>query len=370
MKIIILFLILAFNFSISQNCQLVVPSNPLSAAGLSTPYLLKSGCDQSNPDKSVFAEAVIINKKTGKLSIYAPLVINEGTTPLLLPKEIKLNPSDVVGIWFGSNDNVELIDNGNGSLNQGICISGLKSDQFGQIAACNALEFYIAANEAIKKKLLKVPPLGIGKNKKTCYTTRSFEVVDQDQSDNVDTTYIAVGTRIAQFSATNLAELKDQNPKIISNPSDNGLLNKFILPALGCNSFTAEDLVDPGAFRGAQALNEIQARLYQKRPVALVPAGNPMVLTNGVPNIAKLNAYRSIVNQPTVRNLKQASTSDYCSKLLTVGFVSIISDKKFTMSFKSPDPETADNLYSFLVLRFFSAFGPDGSDLGIEGNSQ
>jgi hypothetical protein len=348
--------------SSSQSCKLIVPTNPLTSEGLSTPFILKSGCNQANKEESVFAEAVIINQKTGKLSIYPPLIINEGTLPLIPPMKINLTNDEIVGIWFGSNKNLEMVDNGKGSLNQGSCISGVGNDSFGQVAACNAIQFFEIANGLVRNGILRIPRLGFGKNGKPCYTTRSFQVVDQDQSDNVDTIYLSVGNKTAQFSVKNELLLSGKNPQIVSNPSDNGLLNKFILPALGCRSFTAEDLVNVGVFRGAQALNELQASVFQRNPIALVPSGNPMVLANGKPNLLKLNQYRKMVNQPVVFRLTDAATSDYCNKLLTVGFVSIIGDQRFTMAFASPNPEVADNLYSFLVLRFFTAFGADGLD--------
>jgi hypothetical protein len=65
--------------------------------------------------------------------------------------------------------------------------------------------------------------------------------VDQDQSDNVTTTYFAVkGGRTAQFSAANSAQLPQA--QTLTNGSDNALLNNFVDPALGCTPFTAPDL--------------------------------------------------------------------------------------------------------------------------------
>ena len=187
---IILFSLISISYS--QNCQLIVPPNPLSGVGLATPYILR-GCDQTNVDLSVFVEATILNRVTGKLNIYTPLVINEGTSPLL-PFAPIITSNHTVGIWFGSNKNLNLIGNGS-SLAQGICNDGLPNDPFGQVGACNSEQFFIDAKIAINHGLIRVPPLGTGLNGKPCYTTRSFEIVDQDQSDNVDTKYLAVGQR-------------------------------------------------------------------------------------------------------------------------------------------------------------------------------
>jgi hypothetical protein len=54
-----------------------------------------------------------------------------------------------------------------------------------------------------------VPRIGVSpKAGHDCLTTRSFDVVDQDQSDNVTTTYLlAPGGRTAQFNAANQAPL-------------------------------------------------------------------------------------------------------------------------------------------------------------------
>jgi len=62
----------------AQDCLLVVPANPLSAAGLATPYILKglnpsSNCSMSNPDQQTFVEGVIFNPFTGQLAVYNPV---------------------------------------------------------------------------------------------------------------------------------------------------------------------------------------------------------------------------------------------------------------------------------------------------------
>jgi hypothetical protein len=104
-----------------QMCKLTVPAAPLTAAGLATPYIL-TGCDQAGKDFSVFVEATILNRATGELSVYAPLVINAGTQPAAPPSKITLTADHVVGIWFGANDNVALVDDGQGSLAAGLCM--------------------------------------------------------------------------------------------------------------------------------------------------------------------------------------------------------------------------------------------------------
>src|SRR5437879_12244251 len=85
-----------------------------------------------------------------------------------------------------------------------------------------------------------------------------------------------------------------------SDLSDNRLVDVALDGNLGCTPWKAPDLADPGQMVPALALNELQARAHQKSPVALVPAGDPMVLNNGTIDLAKVNAYRRGVDQPQV----------------------------------------------------------------------
>src|ERR1700678_3467211 len=79
----------------NANCDVIVPANPLTAQGLATPYQLtgtdgqtpaESGCEMSNAaNLGAFVQATILNPATGKLYVYDPLVITEGTTPAVAP---------------------------------------------------------------------------------------------------------------------------------------------------------------------------------------------------------------------------------------------------------------------------------------------
>lgn len=63
------------------NCILQLPTNPLTAEGLATPFILvKGNCDQTNPNHRVFVEATIFDPNTKTFGVYHPLVINEGNT--------------------------------------------------------------------------------------------------------------------------------------------------------------------------------------------------------------------------------------------------------------------------------------------------
>lgn len=97
-------------------------------------------------------------------------------------------------------------------------------------------------------KRLTVPALGTSsKTGKPCYTTRSFEVVDQDPSDNVVTEYIVAKyangtTEIAQYSQANLQYYQSLQSsgvvtsfETITNGSDNRLVSEALDGALGEN---------------------------------------------------------------------------------------------------------------------------------------
>ena len=63
----------------SMNCTVAVPANPLSAQGLATPWQLGDGCTWANGGtEGVFVDATILSP-TGQLTVYDPLVINQGT---------------------------------------------------------------------------------------------------------------------------------------------------------------------------------------------------------------------------------------------------------------------------------------------------
>src|SRR6185437_6974848 len=94
----------------NMNCTLIVPSYPLTAQGLATPYQLvgtnaaaDGPCNESNANQSAFVQAAIIDTSTGQISIYHPLVIDQGTRPAAAPIVPKLPQNAVVALWFGFN---------------------------------------------------------------------------------------------------------------------------------------------------------------------------------------------------------------------------------------------------------------------------
>src|SRR6202043_3836302 len=122
------------------------------------------------------------------------------------------------------------------------------------------------------------------------------------------------------------------------NGSDNRLLAVALDGALGCTPWMAPDLADPGQMLPALPLNELQAAAHQAAPVALVPAGDPMVLNNNQPDLNKINAYRQGVDQSPAQNLDAASTTTYCQHFLAIGPTRIQLDMQLTPGQPSPDP--------------------------------
>src|SRR5258708_35940322 len=182
--------------AVNGDCTIIVPAQPLTAQGLATPYQLMATnpangpCNESNPNQAAFVQAAVINPATGQISIYDPLVIDQGTQPAIPPVVPQLPGGGVVAIWFGANGNTLSLQGTGTSLQDGHCVNGVGDSIFGQVSYCNAPAFFKAANTAIQAGKLAPPPLGRAKDGLPCPTVRGFAIVDQDQSDNVTTTYL------------------------------------------------------------------------------------------------------------------------------------------------------------------------------------
>lgn len=340
----------------SMDCTLQVPANPLSARGLASPYLLGDGCQMSNANLQAFVEADIINPRTGGIKVYNPLVITAGTQPAARPVPPRVPRGDVVGIMFGFNGATLMLTGTGNSLQQGKCVNGLGQSLFTQVAYCNSPAFYRAANRAIARGRLKIPPLGTGSDGQACPTVRSFAVVDQDQSDNVVTTYLLTGSgQTAQDSPGNAAALGGATP--INNGSDNALVNKFMDPALNCTPYQFHDKTMPGKMSGSQITDELLAAASQAVPAALVPLNDPMTQVNGHNNVAKTNLFRAGVDQPPVGAGQAADTPrNYCEAMMQLGMARIGQDQKQFSNFASPVLATGSNLFTFLAARLSASF--------------
>jgi len=87
----------------NTDCTLIMPAHPLTAAGLATPYQLtatdpaKGPCNQANTAQSAFVQAAVIDRATGQISVYSPLVIDAGTQPAA-PPVVPVLPAVVVAV--------------------------------------------------------------------------------------------------------------------------------------------------------------------------------------------------------------------------------------------------------------------------------
>jgi hypothetical protein len=353
-------------------CTLVVPANPLSAAGLATPYQLTAtnkangACNEANVGQSAFVEAAILTAN-GQVTLYDPLVIDQGTTPAAKPVAAQVPAGATVGIWFGFNgaDLTLQSANGTNALGQGACVNGQQGSIFGQFAYCNGAAFFQAANKAIAAKTLAVPALGTASDGLPCPTTRSFDLVDQDQSDNVVTHYLAnANGQTAQKNTANAAAL-GANLTDLANGSDNLLINQFVDPALGCKPFTAPDQSSDNQASGALPLDELSAAAGQQAPIALVPLNNPMTLVNGNQSTGKANAYRTGVDQlPIGGGGDNGSGTTYCTNLFgnAAGIQRVFKDQAAFRNAPSVDPAMATNLFTFLSMRANQTFTNLGCD--------
>lgn len=339
----IILIILAYLFwhaNAQDICQLVLPDNVLSAKGLSTPFILKN-CNQSG-ETAVFAQGGVFYNN--KLWVYNPLVRNENQD-FIKPVVPDIPKGATIALWFGSNGpTVELV------TKEPTCVNGLGKSLFGQTVYCNAPEFFKKARN------LPIPKLGYGDDNLICPTARSFSIVDQDPNDNVNTLYLLNNQgRISQDTRKNR---KDGQITELANGSDERLLT-IVSDALNCKVYMTDDLADPGTQKPSLFINELIA-VQEATPQALVPAGNPMVLVDGNENLEKLNLYRIGVNHPAVNRLSCASTTEYCKNINKVGVPVLMKQKNIFINKTSPDPDSANNLYTFLAVRLNTTWGPDG----------
>lgn len=349
---------------VNMDCTLIVPPHPLTAQGLATPYQLvatdpnNGPCNEANANQSAFVQASVFDFYTGQISVYNPLVIDQGTKPVINPTVPTIPRDAVVAIWFGFNGgNLTLQSAANtNSLRDGRCVNGTQNSIFGQFAYCNAPLFFGETNQSIALGNLTPPPLGTGKDGKPCMSVRDFGLIDQDQSDNVTTAYLVLKDgRTAQFTATNQKRLP--NAQVLANGSDNGLLDSFVDPALGCTPWMVPDLANPGHMTTALPLDELQAMVHQQKPVALVPMNDPMALDgNGNLDLNKTNMYRAGVDQPRALNNSQADPKAYCQNFVTTGAPRIVLDAPLTVKMTTPDPATGNTLFTFLAQRFVNSY--------------
>jgi hypothetical protein len=248
-------------------------------------------------------------------------------------------------------------------LQQAKCVAGQNIDgqfsAFGQVGACNAVAFFRAANSAVLSGHLAVPNPGTAKDGMPCLTTRSFSLIDQDQSDNVTSQYLVNDAgQTAQLTAANQQAMAGATTLV--NGSDNGLLDFFFNPALGCTPWTAPDLANNGARVTALPLDEIQAaswagRVRNSGPAALVPLNDPMTVdSDGNASRAKTNTYRAIMDMPAVP--AGQSPRAYCADMENIQAKRLQQDVNLLIGAPSPATDAGDNLFTFLSARLQGAF--------------
>src|SRR6478609_6169556 len=120
-------------------CSLSVPNNPLSAAGLATPW--QTSCHQSDPAQAVFVQAAVFDKVAHTLAIYPPLIIDAGTSPAVAPVVPMLPAQSDVAIFGGGNDDVSTLVGPGASS----CVNGVEHP-FGQVFFCGASGFFTDVN--------------------------------------------------------------------------------------------------------------------------------------------------------------------------------------------------------------------------------
>jgi hypothetical protein len=354
----------------NQNCTLIVPANPLTAQGLATPYQLTATdpnagpCHEANTAQSAFVQGAIITQQ-GQLTLYDPLVIDQGTKPIAAPAAATVAAGSTVALWFGFNaTNLTLqAANGTNALTQGNCVNGSNGSIFGQFAACNATAFFQAANAAIGQNMIQVPGIGNAKDGKPCPTVRSFDLVDQDQSDNVTAHYLSSANgQTGQANAATraaLQQMNQNNPADLANGSDNRLLDTFVDPTLGCTPWMQANGAQDGQATSSLPLNELQAAANQAAPIAQVPLNDPMTLVNNNQSQAKTNLFRAAVDQPQIgQGGDNGDGATYCKSLFNnaAGIQRVFNDQATLANGTSPDPAAASNLFTFLAMRGQGSF--------------
>jgi hypothetical protein len=330
----------------AASCEIIVPADPLSARGLSTPYQLtgpsgaspaSSGCAVSGSQgRAGLVRATILDPATGALAVYTPLVITQGTSPPAGPAVPTLPPGAIVTIDVDAGDfgsgatNLTLAGAAAGALAQGHCVSGGSAAGLaGTVSSCNGAAFFRAALALMQAGRLRVPAAGTSANMvatggrlgtaRACPNVRNFEVAGQDQD----------------VSA---------------------LVDAFLDPALGCQPFTAPDLADQNAPATSLALDELLAAGNEPRVAALVPENAIPASAGGQPSVARTDVYRAELGQPAVsaRNDQDDSPAAYCQNMVNIATPFLAANQDVLAAAPAP---AGKNLLTFLASRLSTSFG-------------
>ena len=362
------------------SCDIIVPANPLSARGLATPYQLtgtdgltpaESGCRMSNAAKlGAFVQATILDPATGKLSVYDPLVVTQGTRPAVMPSIPSIPANAVVTIDFGFNGK-DLFQVGATAttLADAHCVNGEPGSVFGPVSFCNGIDFFSAVRRDERAGLLKIPSpgtsdkiipsggdLGTGR---ACPVTRNFEAVDPASASNVTTAYLfnPLTGQTAQDTTSNAGNIAGAT-LLVSRGGDI-LLDQFLDPILGCTPFQAPDLANNDQPTTSEALDEILASAYQPKAAALEPENGQVVRGgDGVFDAAKTDLYRAELGQSPVAG-QGGATSDpamYCQNIVDIQTPFLAANRALLAAGQSPATVTGDNLLTFMASSLDRSF--------------
>jgi hypothetical protein len=322
------------------SCGIIVPADPLSARGLSTPYQLTgpsrtsaaaAGCTLSaSVARAGLVRATILDPATGAVAVYTPAVVTKGAAPAAAPVAPDLPPGAVVTIDFGSAA-MDLTPVGAtaGALAQGHCASG-PSPASGTVSSCNGAAFFTAALPLLRTGRLRVPSAGTSANMvatgggigtgRDCPNVRNFEVAGPDQDVSV-------------------------------------LVDGFLDPAFGCQPFTAPDLARGNVPATSLALDELLAARHQPKAAALVPANELARDASGRLDPARTNAYRAELGQPPIsaRNDRYDSPAAYCQNMVNIQSPFLAANQDVLAA--APAPAASSTLLTYLASRLSTAFG-------------
>jgi hypothetical protein len=370
----------AVSSTTNVNCDIIVPADPVSARGLATPYQLtgtdgltpaESGCRMSNAARlGAFVQATILDPATGRLSVYNPLVITQGTQPAVKPAIPSIPADAVVTIDFGFNGK-DLFQVGATptTLANAHCVDGEPGSVFGPASFCNGVRFFRAVRGAERAGLLKVPSPGVSDKiipsagalgtGRACPVTRNFEVADPASASNVTTEYLLnpLTGQTAQDTTSNAGNVVGTT-LLVSRGGDT-VLDQFLDPILGCTPFQAPDLANNDQPTTSQALDEILAGAYQPQAAALEPENDAVVRSvDGAFDAAKTDLYRAELGQPPVAG-QRGATSDpamYCQNIVDIQTPFLAANRTLLAASQSPATATGDNLLTFMASNLNRSF--------------
>jgi hypothetical protein len=362
------------------NCDIIVPANPLSARGLATPYQLtgtdgltpaESGCRMSNAAKlGAFVQATILDPATGRLSVYNPLVVTQGTQPAVKPSIPSIPADAVVTIDFGFNGK-DLFQVGAtpATLADADCVAGQPGSVFGPVSFCNGVSFFSAVRRAERAGLLRVPSpgtsdkiipsggdLGTGR---ACPVTRNFEAVDPASANHVTTAYLLnpLTGQTAQDTTSNAGNIAGAT--LLASRGGDTLLDQFLDPILGCTPFQAPDLANNNQPTTSQALDEILAGAYQPQAAALEPENDGAVRGgDGAFDAAKTDLYRAELGQSPVAGRSGAAGGPamYCQHMVDIQTPFLAANRTLLAASQSPATAVGDNLLTFMASSLNRSF--------------